>query len=377
MAVGTVGATNGNPLMRVLFCAGEASGDLYASQIASRLLEIDPSLPIGGIGGSRFARVANLPLIQDSSSWGSISILQSIREGLGALGSFREFKRVLREGPPGIFVPIDFGFMNLRLAKAAKESGWKVVYFSPPGAWRRDRQGTDLPQLADHIVTPFPWSAEILGKMGANVHFFGHPLKEIHRENRLSADRKGTALLLGSRRSEIEQLLPIGQKLKLNDPVKVPTQPRYFDEIRGVFGEGAVDASVDGVMMRTLASSEYGVVCSGTATLEAAIAKTPMVVIYRVSKWVELETKLIGWKRPQFFSQPNILLQRAVVPELIQEDCNVEQIQSAYDRLQNQGEMQQEAFAELDDLLGGDRAISETAALVMEIRKRSGDLIRH
>jgi lipid-A-disaccharide synthase len=355
--------------MKVLFCAGEASGDLYASHLASRILEVDSSTEIGGIGGFRFSKVANRPLIKDSSAWGSISILQSIREGIGALGSFQQFKATFQRESPGIFVPIDFGFMNLRLAKAAKESGWKVVYFVPPGSWRRDRQGADLPQICDHIITPFPWSAEILTKMGANAHFFGHPLKEIHRENRISEHRMGTALLAGSRRSEIEQLVPIYQKLELSKPVRIPSQPRYIEHLHRLLGEEVVDASVDGEMMRTLSRSERAVVCSGTATLEAALAKTPMVVVYRVSRWVELETKVIGWKRPQFISQPNILLQRNAVPELIQENCTVDRIQAEYDELANSGRNQNLAFEELDELLGSDQAITKTVQLLFEIGK--------
>lgn len=356
--------------MKVLFCAGEASGDLYASHLAARLLEVNPSAEVGGIGGARFSRVANRPLIKNSSAWGSISILQSIREGFGALGSYREFCQTFRTEKPGIFLPIDFGFMNLRLSKVAKENGWKVVYFVPPGSWRRDRQGADLPGLCDHIVTPFPWSAEILSLMGASAHFFGHPLKEIHRENRLAIKREGTALLAGSRRSEIEQLVPIYQKLNLENPVKVPSQPKYTDILKAELGYEVIDASIEGAMMRTLSGAERAIVCSGTATLEAAIAKIPMIVVYKVSSWVELETKLIGWKRPQFFSQPNILLNRNAVPELIQENCTQEKIQSAYEAVSRDRNVQMEAFEELDHLLGGDQAITKTVELLLEIGKR-------
>jgi lipid-A-disaccharide synthase len=359
--------------MKVLFCAGEASGDLYAHAIASELLSQCPEANIGGIGGTRFARIANQPLIKNSSSWGSISIVQSVREGLSAISTYERFRQILAKGPPGIFVPIDFGFMNLKLAKCAKENGWKVLYFVPPGSWRRDRQGKDLPKVTDHIVTPFPWSAEILNKMGANAHFFGHPLKQIHSKIlTASHERHGTSILPGSRRSELEQLLPILPQIQVEAPRQIPCQPRYESTVQRAFDlptDIITDGTQDGAVISILRNSKRAIVCSGTATLEAALSQTPMVVVYKVSKWVEFETKLIGWKRPQFISQPNILLNRLAVPELIQENCTVTEIQRAFDQLEARAESQLQAFAELSEILGGNSAISSTVNLLRELER--------
>lgn len=365
-------ATNGDT-MRVLFCAGEASGDLYAASLAREILAMNPSAQVGGIGGLRFQEAANEPLIADSSKWGAISITQSFREGFKVLRHYNKFKATLKAGPPGVFVPIDFGFVNLKLCRFAKEAGWKVVYFVPPGSWRRDRQGADLPGLTDQIVTPFPWSYEILKANGANVHFFGHPLKQIHRET-IHSDmaRSGLAVLPGSRRSEFEQLLPLYGEALRDEPAKAKLPvPRiytqYVSDHWNRSGDEVVDGSQTGAVIRTLRGAEHGVICSGTATLEAALAQTPMVVCYKVSKMVEIESKIIGFKRPQFYSQPNILLQRQVVPELIQETLSVESLKSKLGEIRTEKEMrhQQLGFEEISELLGADDCITRTAELIL------------
>ncbi len=359
--------------MKVLFCAGEASGDLYAASLARELLRLDPTVQIGGIGGERFAKVANLSLIADSSKWGAMSVIQSLRKGFGAIPHYREMKRIFRSTEPGIFVPIDFGFMNLRLCRAAKQAGWKIVYFVPPGSWRRDRQGADIPHLSDAVVTPFPWSFEILKQMGANVHFFGHPLKQIHKSLiETPFERKGLAILPGSRQSELEQLVPT-LKETVNDyrgqiqlPVPMTFIP-YLEKNWTRTQDNILNGAETGTVMRALRTSEAGIICSGTATLEAALSQTPTVVVYRVSDLVILELRLIRFKRPQFVSQPNILLQREVVPELIQENFTVEKLKRTLDEIQTDAvaQKQRAAFAEISDLLGRDDCITRTAELIL------------
>lgn len=362
--------------MQVLFCAGEASGDLYAASLASELLRLDPTVRIGGIGGARLAQVANEPLIADSSKWGAISIVQSFREGFKVLRHYHAFKRALRTSEPGVFVPIDFGFVNLKFCRAAKEAGWQVVYFVPPGSWRRDRQGDDIPGLTDAVVTPFPWSAEILKEMGANVHFFGHPLKQIHKELiETDFDRSGLAVLPGSRRSELEQLVPILNPALADYPksAQLPVPPNHIPFLQQNWqrkNDSIIDGRQTGAVMRALRTSEAGVICSGTATLEAALAQTPMVVVYKVSQLVVLESRIIGFKPPPFVSQPNILLQREVVPELIQDGLSVESLKWVLGEIQTPSvaERQRLGFEEISELLGGDECITKTAELILQIR---------
>ena len=155
--------------MRVFFSAGEASGDAYAAELMTRIRSRLPETVFEGIGGRKLAALGCNPI--DSSAWGSIGIPDALRVGRNVLRGASRAKKMLSSGEPGLMIPIDFGFLNIRLAKYAKDRGWKVLYFIPPGSWKRHSQGSDLPGITDLIVTPFSWSADILNEMGANARW--------------------------------------------------------------------------------------------------------------------------------------------------------------------------------------------------------------
>jgi lipid-A-disaccharide synthase len=358
--------------MRILISAGEASGDLYGSVLISELLRLAPATQISAIGGVAI-KTQGVQMVGDSSTWGAISIIQSTREAPKVATTYFRAKREFSQGEPGVFVPIDFGYMNLRLCAEAKKRGWKVVYFIPPGSWRRDRQGRDLPALTDHIVTNFPWSADILNEMGATAHFFGHPLKQVYADVLgQSLVRSGIAVLPGSRRSEIEQLAPVMvEALETRPEVATIPVPSPFvkqtDSLWPRAGDLVIDGSKFGGVMGVLWRSKWGIIKSGTATLEAVLADLPMVAVYKVSPLVEFETKLVGFKRPRFVSQPNLLLEREIVPELIQEGLTVNHLRATMDALDTDVFVaaQREGFAEINEMLGASDSITKTAELIL------------
>src|SRR5688572_21772274 len=123
--------------MRVFFSAGEASGDAYAAALLREMVRLGSGLRFlfEGVGGSQLS-AAGANVVVDSSKWGAISILQSLKVAPRVVGGYSKAKRALRKGRPGLFIPIDFGYVNVRLARYAKKQGWKVLYFIPPGSWR-------------------------------------------------------------------------------------------------------------------------------------------------------------------------------------------------------------------------------------------------
>jgi len=351
--------------LRVFFSAGEASGDRYAAAIAREL----PPCSLEGIGGPCL-RSAGARIVADSSDWGAVSISQSAKVVPRVLRGFFEAKAALASGEPGLFVPVDFGFVNIKLARYAKRHGWRVLYFIPPGSWRRDRQGANLPEVADEIVTPFSWSAEILSRMGARAHWFGHPLRQLVG-GVPSGKRQGIAVLPGSRRHELDLHLPLAAEALGEEPRRIefalaPNFDRQAVEARwGVLAPLRQDAFTVGDTYGVLKRAEAAVVCSGTATLEAALCRCPMVVVYRLSALMAFEAALLKPK-VQFASLPNILLNRPAVPELLHKDATPGKLRDQLklltaDSAARQGQLQ--AFDELEFLLGGDRAISETARL--------------
>lgn len=378
--------------MRVFLSTGEASGDAYGAalirEMRNRVTSPD-SLQFEVAGGKRL-RETGAKVVADSSTWGAMGIAQSLRILPRAWKGVLAIRRALATGTPGLFVPIDFGFLNIRLARFAKRKGWKVLYFIPPGSWRRDRQGQDLPRVCDEIVTPFFWSAETLKRMGAHAHCFGHPGKQLVREREkelLSTgheDRLTIAVLPGSRHAEIDVLLPIiaaalkGEK-RLAEFAVAPTfspeelRARWLKLLPERAGDMFTSDDTYGVLYRARA----GIICSGTATLEAALCVCPHVVVYRVGKLLEWQLRSAGFKE-EFISQPNILLGKAAVPELIQEGATPERIREYLDKLLAESEERRQqiwSFMELDSLLGPPDAIGHTADLALTMLVAMGKAV--
>lgn len=366
--------------MRVFLSAGEASGDAYAAALIEAIRAQHPQATFEGIGGKRFASTG-ARVVAESSDWGSIGVVKAIGVFPRVYAGYLEAKRQLGAGAPGVCVPIDFGAMNIKLARHARRRGWKVLYFAPPGSWRKDRQGKDLPEYADEVVTQFPWSADLLNRSGATAHWFGHPLKEMVAR-RLAVtgaevrhpDR--VAVLAGSRLHEIEhtlrvvagvaKLLPAETVLEF--AVATTIEPEDFRQRWQALAPGRHDLFTPDDTYGVFRRSQAAIVCSGTATLEAALCGCPCVVVYVVSKAMEIEYRLL---RPKFdyVSLPNILLDRPLLPELLQHAATPKRIADEIRALSAgpRREEQLAAFAQLEDLLGPAEGIARAAERIVAL----------
>lgn len=360
--------------MRVFFFAGEASGDAYAAAIVRELRKLRDDWDFEAVGGKALA-AENVILVEDSTTWGSIGIIESLKVAPKVYWGARHAVNVMKQGGDGVFVAIDFGAANIRIARHMKKHGWKVLYFVPPGCWRRHRQGKDLPIITDEIVTPFPWSAEILNRMGASAHFFGHPMKDLVSAEEIERG-EGVALLPGSRRSEIQHNLEVMAKavegLPLGEFAVAPTVDldelkKRWKRLTGGRGDVFTVGDVDGVLRRARAA----IVCSGTATLQAAIAQTPMVVIYRFGTMNMIQGRIMKAMRDfGFISLPNIIADRQIVPELIQDGATPEAIRRHLLPLLEFSEervVQLKGLHEVNELLGEPGCIQKTAELILRM----------
>jgi lipid-A-disaccharide synthase len=373
----------------VLVCvsAGEASGDAYAARLIEAIRQEwgnspdRPSIVFGGLAGTRTQNVG-VDLIQNTSQWGAMGITQAARIFLRVLGSLLKTKKYLSSNPPGLFIPIDFGYANIKLARHAKRIGWKVLYFVPPGSWRRDRQGVDMPYVTDLVVTPFDWSAKMLRESGANVYWFGHPIKQLIEEERQNIANKCKrsenllAILPGSRDHELEANLPLIAKALegIDCPIEFVLAPSFDPEEFKQTWKRLSDKPATftiGQAANVLLRARAAVVCSGTATLEAALCGCPMVVIYELTKILKAEMKLRFFKRPRFISLPNIMLDRSAVPEYVEMNgIPPEVIRQHIVELLRDGkerETQLVAFDELNQILGPSNAIDRTACLATSV----------
>ncbi len=204
----------------IAISAGEASGDLNGAHLTTALLQIRADLTLWGAGGPRM-RSAGVQLLQTTTGGGTIGISETLKSLPAGLARYLRLRRALLRRRPDLFVPIDYGAFNTRLAQIARRNGIAVVYYFPPSSWRREpTNAAKLIACGGKVITPFPWSAEFLGSRGVDARFVGHPLVDIVkptlerpgflRELDLSDSLPTIGLLPGSRAHEIsEHLAPM------------------------------------------------------------------------------------------------------------------------------------------------------------------------
>ena len=333
--------------MKVALVAGEASGDLLAGLLLDGLRQRWPELQAHGIGGPQMAqRGFDAWWPQDRLAVrGYVEVLRHYREIVGIRTQLRD--RLLRERPDA-FIGVDAPDFNLDLEVALKSAGIRTVHFICPSiwAWRAGRV-EKIRRAADHVLCIFPFEPALLREHGIAATYVGHPLASvIPLEPDRAAARQALglsdagpviAILPGSRRSEISALAQrffeaalLIQRALPDARFVAPAAPG----LKAVIGQAAHAAGlvrglqvVEGQSHTALAACDVTLVASGTATLEAALFKRPMVIAYNMN-W-------LSWRlmRPQalqpWFGLPNILCREFVVPELLQHDASPEKLSRA------------------------------------------------
>jgi lipid-A-disaccharide synthase len=326
------------PSLRLAMVAGEASGDLLAGLLLGGLKQRWPQLAVGGIGGPRMQA-------QGFDAWwpsdklavrGYVEVLRHYRE---IAGIRRRLAERLLADPPVAFIGVDAPDFNLDLEAKLKAAGMPTIHFVCPSFWAwRGGRVKRLARSADHVLCLFPFEPELLRAHGVRATYVGHPLADAiplvppkaaaRRALGLRADDGVIALLPGSRRSEIEYIAPVllqaarllaARRTGLRFVLPVaPGLRALVEPLVAAHGPAGL-ALVDGRSHEALAACDLTLIASGTATLEAALFKRPMVITYRMNP---LTWQLMKRGRYQpWVGLPNILCGEFVVPELIQEQC--------------------------------------------------------
>lgn len=328
--------------MKIAVVAGEASGDLHASEVIRELKKLDPDVRAFGIGGDLLAR-EGMDLLRHAREMGIVGLFNVLRH----LPMFRRvynqlIERITREKPDVVFL-VDYPEFNLRVARRCKELGLHVVYYISPQiwAWRRGRV-RHIAKYVDRMIVIFPFEEAFYRDHDVAVTYVGHPLIEqlahVHRPPR-EHDRLKIALLPGSRRMEVHSLLPAMldavRVLQAGRPVEAyiiqaPTIDRA--QLAEIVRSSGVDVPIrEHDRGEGVAAADIALSSSGTATLEAAVLGTPVVVMYRLSRATyHLGKRLV---RLPHWSLVNIIAGKEVVPELIQEEVNGERIAAEVSRL--------------------------------------------
>ncbi|MBL0393589.1 lipid-A-disaccharide synthase [Ramlibacter monticola] len=364
--------------------AGEASGDLLAGHVLDAMRSRWPQLSAQGIGGAQMQKRGFEPWwpAEKLSVSGYAEVLKHLREILGIREQLRE--RLLAERPD-VFIGVDAPDFNLGLEEQLRANGVKTVHFVCPSiwAWRRKRV-EKLKKACDHVLCIFPFEPELLAKHGVPATYVGHPLASVipMEPDRMAARRslglplngKVIALLPGSRASEVEALtrrfLKAAALLEKRHPDSwfvIPAVPalqsRISEIARGRKGPRHLTI-VAGQSHGALAACDVAMVASGTATLEAALFKRPMVIAYRTS-WLTYALMKPRQLQP-WVGLPNILCGEFVVPELLQSNAKPDKLCGALDDwLTSPDRMRsvQERFRDLHARLLRDTATLATDAI--------------
>jgi lipid-A-disaccharide synthase len=325
--------------MEVFIVAGEPSGDRQGAALAKEMWRREPQAAIAGVGGPAMSD-AGVSIVFDSTRWAAIGVGEALKKVPRLWLKQRALVRRLLACPPAVMVLVDFGAFNLPLARSVQGSGIPILYYFPPRSWSREPATGGLTELVDAIATPFRWSREALSGGSAQVRWVGHPLVDQVRPTMeparararwgLAEGERLVAVVPGSRRQELRYLLPVlaaaaailnGQLPGLRFAVTAaPGVSRQGLEQR-FLRVGIEPIVVDGVDPDLLQAAEVALATSGTATLELAILGVPMVVVYKVSPTNRVQWMILQRMRGpvRFIAMPNVIAQRAIVSELLQE----------------------------------------------------------
>ena len=378
-----------------MIVAGEPSGDLHASHVAHRLKVLCPDITFFGMGGDQMEKAAvklNFH-IRDSAVMGFADVVTVLPMFLRKRAYL---KQRIREERPDVLLLVDFAEFNMPLAKFAQKHGVSVVYYIPPKAWAwRAGRARKLAKWANIIAAIFPFEAEFYQDADANAEFVGHPLVDFAqtpltmREAReqldlgeigQTQDAPVIALMPGSRRSEIQHILPVMleaaanvTKIYPNAQWILPLAPGLSRDLIAECQQELVDIEVPPVKIveqltyPAMRASTLLLVTSGTATLEATCIGTPMIILFRTST---LNWRIIRALSPLNRSGlPNLIAGHDIVPELLQTDLTPATLtELALDFLRNpeKRETQQKALQAVYAQLGTAGAAERTAELVLE-----------
>lgn len=376
--------------MKIMLSAGETSGDLHGAALARELRALDPSIALIGFGGAEMA-AAGVTLRQNYTDYnvmGISAVLLNLRRIFVLLD---DLTRLMEEERPDVLVIIDYPDFNWRLAARAKERGIPVFSYIPPSAWAwRKGRAKSCAALADEIVAIFPHELPPYEAAGANISFVGNPLidtvraemepEEACRHFGIEENDVPILLMPGSRREEIERLLPpmlgAAEILQTRDPARC-----FFLPVAGGVDEQRIKEHLAASPVEVtlthdaryalMKAARAAIAASGTVVMEAAVMGLPAVVLYRMSALSYFVGRLLV-DVPRF-SLPNILLGETFETELLQGAVQPERIAAAMEPIIADGEARSyvtERLACAVEMLGEPHAARRVAEKIIALGRR-------
>jgi lipid-A-disaccharide synthase len=328
-----------------MIIAGEASGDMHAARLVRSTLAVDSQIHFFGIGGNEM-RKAGVEILVDASEMAVVGLIEVLKHYRRLSGVLHRMRDILRREPPDLLILVDYPGFNLRLAKSAKQAGVRVLYYISPQVWAwRQKRVHEIRDCVDMMAVVFPFEVEFYREYNVPVTYVGHPLiqelnesairEPSHNEFGLNPDKPVVGLFPGSRKSELKRLLPVvlasADLIRHHRPdtqfvLPVASTLSYEDLLdHGASKKQLSDICVvSGKSQRVIPLCTLIITASGTVTLEIALRQIPMVIIYKVAFLTfEIVKRLIKIK---YIGLCNIIVDKKLVPELIQHDATPEKI---------------------------------------------------
>jgi lipid-A-disaccharide synthase len=369
--------------------AGEASGDVLGGRLMAALRARRPDLRFAGIGGERMAAqgLSSLFPMRELALMGLLEVLPKIRS---LARRMEEAEAAVRAQRPALVVTIDSPGFAFRLAERIRPLGIPLVHYVAPQLWAwRPGRAEKIRQHLDRILCLLPFEPQVFEQSGIPVSFVGHPVLEsgadagdavrFRARHGLRPEERVLLVMPGSRRMELRRLLPIFgealRRLSASAPGLRPVVP-VATTVAGAVREGTLDWPARPILVETteekhdaFAAAEAGLIKSGTSSLEMAVAGVPHLVAYRVNPVTAAIVRRLV--RVPHASLVNLLNEREVVPEFIQQDCTPERLSAELERLLADplaAAAQRLGFAKVRQLLRAPEGLPSEAAATAVLR---------
>ena len=379
---------NAERTRKLFIIAGEMSGDAYGAALVHELVKRDERLLVSGLGGPQMA-AAGVDLMQDLTSHAMMGFAGLLENIGGLVGAYRRTIHHLSMKPPDAIVLIDFPEFNLLIARHAKRLGIPVIYYVSPQVWAwRTGRVKKIAKRVTKMLCLFEFEKQFYEDAGVDVTHVGHPLIDtlgdklgvidpaaVRWKLGLAENQTVIGLLPGSRRKEVQYIYPTLLEAagilrdKISDLTFVTAraekvEPAQLETIAAKYG---IETTViTGQAPDVMLASDLLLIASGTATLEAGLLGTPMVVTYQCPL---LSYVLFGaLVTTRYFALPNIVAEREVVPELYMVDAKAERIAAAaLDILRDGGKSMRQELGIIREKLGRSGATARAAEEVLKI----------
>ena len=371
---------------KIMVVAGEISGDERAAAVIKKIKYFNPHVKVFGMGSSKLKDQGAEILIDptDMNSIGFIEVLKNYKVHKKHLDILKE---AAKQRKPDVLFLTDYSGFNMRMAKTGSKLNIPVVDYFPPSAWLwGEWRAKKMAKYNTTIAANFPMERDIYRKHGANTEFVGHPLideievklekNELEKIFEIKEKEIPIALVPGSRKEEIEKLLPVMIKaaVKLQEDNEnyvflIPSADKKYNQlIEEILVDYPIQAKiVNNHMHELLKVAHFAVITSGTATLEATILNTPMVIVYQINN-ITYKIAQYLYKK-DFFGMPNILADKMVVPEIVQDEVTPDNIYDKAHYILSKPYLMTDIkikLVSITEKLGSKGAVEKTAKLVLK-----------